>query len=165
LLTKPTILILMGVTASGKTTIGSLLAEQLDWKFFDADDFHPAANIEKMKRGVPLADEDREPWLLRLRELISDCLEKSEPAVLACSALKESYRRVLLIEPRVQLVYLHGTFEQIKERLNDRGDHYMNPALLGSQFDTLEEPDDSFKIVVSLPPHEIVTVIRTHFAL
>ena len=153
----------MGVTGSGKTTTGSLLAEQLGWKFFDADDFHPAANLEKMKRGVPLGDDDREPWLLQLRELISDCLERGEPAVLACSALKESYRRVLLIDPRVQLVYLHGTFDQIKERLNNRGDHYMNPALLGSQFEALEEPGEGLRIDVSMPPPKIVTLIKEHF--
>src|SRR5512141_868437 len=114
---QPTILILMGVTGSGKTTIGHLLSDGFGWQYVDADDFHPAANIEKMQRGVPLDDSDREPWLLRLRETISDCLETNQTAVLSCSALKASYRKLLVIDERVQLVYLRGSSELIKQRL------------------------------------------------
>jgi gluconokinase len=165
LLIKPTILVLMGVTGSGKTTVGQLLAEDLGWKFFDADDFHPEANIEKMQQGVPLDDDDREPWLMRLRELISDCLAKTTPAVLACSALKESYRKTLMVDARVEFVYLKGDLDLIKARLDDRSGHYMNPVLLGSQFEALEEPEDTLGVDVSLAPSEIVRLIKEHFAL
>ncbi len=102
------IIVLMGVTGSGKTTVGRLLAEQLGWSYIDADDFHSEPNIEKMKGGVPLNDADRKPWLERLRELVHDCLIRSENAVLACSALRESYREFLLLDERVKLVYLQG---------------------------------------------------------
>src|SRR5919206_643957 len=100
------VVVLMGVAGSGKTTIGRLLADDLGWKFYDADDFHPPANVEKMARGVPLEDADRLPWLEALRDLIRGCLERGEGAVLACSALKESYREYLLVDERVKLVYL-----------------------------------------------------------
>jgi gluconokinase len=162
---QPTILILMGVTGSGKTTVGRLLAEDLGWKYFDADDFHPAANIEKMKRGVPLTDIDRQPWLAGLRDLIDDCLNNNRAAVLSCSALKEAYRRSLLLDERVQLVYLRGTPELIGERLRRRIGHYMNPNLLKSQFESLEEPSDVLTIDVSNKPAEIVAVVKEHFQL
>jgi gluconokinase len=162
---QPTILILMGVTGSGKTTIGRLFAENLGWKCFDADDFHPGPNIEKMKAGVPLNDADRQPWLSRLREVISDCLERNEPAVVSCSALKEDYRRLLTIDERVKLVYLQGRYELIKQRLGDRSGHYMNPGLLDSQFETLEEPVDCLRIEVSMSPDKIVTLIKEHFRI
>ena len=162
---RPAILILMGVTGSGKTTVGQLLTADVGWKYFDADDFHTAANVEKMKQGVPLNDADREPWLLRLREVISECLASNEPAVLACSALKGSYRELLLIDGRVQLVYLKGTAQLISQRLKNRRGHYMNPALLESQFETLEEPFDCLRVEVSNPPREIVTTIKEHFQL
>ena len=162
---QPNILILMGVTGSGKTTIGHLLSEDLGWKFFDADDFHPDANVEKMKRGVPLSDDDREPWLFRLRELIGKWLGANQNAVLACSALKESYRKILLVDERVQLVYLKGDSELIGNRITNRSGHYMNPVLLESQFQTLEEPVGCFQIDVSIPPHQIVRAIKRHFSL
>jgi gluconokinase len=155
----------MGVTGSGKTTIGQMLTADMGWKYFDADDFHTAANVEKMKRGVPLNDADREPWLLRLREVISECLATNVSAVLSCSALKESYRKLLLIDSRVQLVYLKGTAQLISQRLKHRTGHYMNPALLESQFETLEEPFDCLRIDVSNPPREIVTTIKRRFQL
>jgi carbohydrate kinase (thermoresistant glucokinase family) len=155
----------MGVSGSGKTTVGRLLANDIGWKHFDADDFHPAANIERMKRGLPLNDADREPWLLRLRGVITSCLERNDRAVLSCSALKESYRSVLTIDERVQLVYLQGSSDLIKQRLSNRSDHYMNPVLLDSQFDTLEEPANSLRIDISAPPGKIVAVIREHFGL
>jgi gluconokinase len=155
----------MGVTGSGKTTIGRLLGDDVGWKYFDADDFHPAANIEKMRHGAPLNDADRKPWLRRLREVISDCLKTNETAIIACSALKESYRKLLLMDERVQLVYLRGSFELIKQRLSERSGHYMNPVLLESQFDTLEEPFDCLQIDVSIPPPQIVALIKDHFHL
>jgi len=162
---QPTILILMGVTGSGKTTVGRLLAEDLGWKYFDADDFHPAANIEKMKSGVPLTDIDRQPWLVELRDLIDDCLNNNRPAVLSCSALKEAYRGILLPDERVQLVYLRGTPGLIGERLQGRSGHYMNPGLLESQFEILEEPSDVLTIDVSMMPAEIVARVKEHFQL
>lgn len=161
----PNILILMGVTGSGKTTIGHLLSENVGWQHLDADDFHAAANVEKMRRGVPLNDQDREPWLFRLRELICECLETNQSAVLSCSALKESYRKILLVDGRVQLVYLKGTAELIRDRIISRTGHYMNPALLESQFQSLEEPVDSFQVDASIPPHQIVKRIQQHFGL
>jgi gluconokinase len=155
----------MGVTGSGKTTIGHLLSESLGWKYLDADDFHTAANIEKMRRGIPLSDDDRGPWLLRLRELICECLETNQSAALSCSALKESYRKILLVDERVQLVYLKATPELIRDRITTRSGHYMNPALLESQFQTLEEPVDCFQVAASIPPEQIVTLIKRHFSL
>lgn len=161
----PHIVILMGVMGSGKTTIGQLLSSSLGWKHFDADDFHHARNLAKMKRGIPLDDADREPWLGRLRQVINDLLETNERAVLSCSALKESYRDLLLIDGRVQLVYLKATPTLIRQRIKDRRGHYMNPILVKSQFATLEEPSDCLQIDVSNPPREIVAAIKEHFRL
>jgi len=159
------IVILMGVTGSGKTTVGKLLADELGWEFYDADDFHPASNIEKMKRGIPLDDADRKPWLETLNNLIRNRLERGENGVLACSALKESYRDYLLIDKNVHLIYLMGDYELIKGRLNNRSGHYMNPELLDSQFETLEEPEGRFRIDASRSPPEIVRSIREHLGL
>lgn len=159
------IVILMGVTGSGKTTVGKLLADELGWEFYDADDFHPPGNIEKMKRGIPLDDADRKPWLETLNDLIRNRLEQGENGVLACSALKASYRDYLLIDEKVRLVYLMGDHELIKGRLNDRTGHYMNPKLLDSQFETLEEPEAGFRIDTSRSPSEIVRSIRDHLGL
>jgi len=154
------IIVLMGVTGSGKTTVGKLLATQLGWTYFDADDFHSPANVEKMKHGIPLDDVDRQPWLETLRSLIRDCLERSENCVIACSALKEAYREYLLLSDEVHLVYLRGNCHLIQQRLADRSDHYMNPKLLRSQFEILEEPQGHLAIDVSLPAAEIVKTIR-----
>src|SRR5258707_3424684 len=153
------IIILMGVTGSGKTTVGRLLAEDLGWTYFDADDFHSELNIEKMKGGTPLNDADRIPWLERLRELVRDCLLKSENAVLACSALRESYREFLLLDERVKLVYLRGNYQMIRKRLAQRRGHYMDPALLNSQFETLEEPSECLRIDAAFEPREIIQMI------
>lgn len=159
------VIILMGVTGSGKTTIGRLLSEQLDWKYYDADDFHSEANVKKMHSGIPLNDEDRKPWLEALSGLIRKSLERGENIVLACSALKESYRDYLLLNERVRLVYLKGDYKLIRKRLNERRDHYMNPKLLDSQFETLEEPADALQVDVSSTPEEIVKVIRQRLDL
>lgn len=155
----------MGVTGSGKTTIGRLFAESVGWKYFDADDFHPVANVEKMKRGVPLTDADRAPWLTRVRELISDCISGNDNAVIACSALKASYRKFLSIDESVKIVYLKGEPDLIKQRLRTRRGHYMNPDLLDSQFLTLEEPEGSLRIDVSLPPPQIVAIIKEYLGV
>jgi gluconokinase len=159
------VVVLMGVTGSGKTTIGRLLSRELDWKYYDGDDFHSPANIEKMSNGIPLTDDDRRPWLATLRNLIGDCLERGESAVLACSALKESYREFLLIDERVKLIYLKGDYRTIQKRLKERRDHYMNPGLLDSQFETLEEPKGAWYVDVSLSPGEIVKLIKSHLGI
>src|SRR5205814_8933845 len=136
------IIVLMGVTGSGKTMVGRLLAEDLGWTYIDADDFHSEPNIEKMRGGIPLNDADRKPWLESLRESVRDCLFRNENAVFACSALKESYREFLLLDERVKLVYLKGNYQAIRERLAQRRGHFMDPALLDSQIETLEEPSE-----------------------
>jgi gluconokinase len=159
------VIVLMGVSGSGKTTVGRLLAEQLGWKYFEADDYHSGASVEKMRSGVPLDDDDRRPWLEALRELIRDCLRRDESAVLACSALKESYREFLLIDERVVLVYLKGHYEIIQRRLARRRGHYMNPNLLRSQFDALEEPAAAAHVDISPSPEEIVKEVRSRLGL
>lgn len=153
-------IIVMGVSGSGKTTIGSLLAKELNWKFYDADDFHPQSNKDKMSAGIPLTDEDRASWLQALQELIR---LKAEPFVLACSALKEKYRNYLRINEQIKVVYLKGSFEQIEERLSERKNHYMPVKLLQSQFDALEEPQDALIVDISHTPQEIIQIIRKGF--
>jgi gluconokinase len=157
------VIILMGVAGSGKTTTGRKLAESLGWKYFDADDFHSAANVAKMKSGVPLNEEDRKPWLESLQRLIQERLANDQPAVLACSALKQSHRDVLMIDERVKLVYLKGDYALIKARLGGRSNHFLNPALLESQFQTLEEPIGALCVDIQSSPDEIVDIIRTQF--
>jgi gluconokinase len=159
------VIVVMGVSGSGKSTVGKKLAESLGWKYFDADDFHSKANVQKMKSGVPLTDADREPWLHELRDLIKDCLEKKTDAVLACSALKEIYRKHLLVNDDVRLVYLKGDQDMIEDRLNRRRGHFMNPALLESQFATLEEPVEGTRVDAAGDPDEIVKTIRKRLDL
>jgi gluconokinase len=154
------VIILMGVTGSGKTTVGRLLAKALGYQFYDADDFHPRANIDKMSQGIPLNDADRQPWLETLRDLVRRCLAEHTDAVLACSALKESYRGYLLIDPQVRLSYLRADQELIRARLLQRRGHFMHSDLLASQFATLEEPKDALWVEASLGRHEIVAALR-----
>jgi len=134
------VVIIFGVSGAGKTTIGQLLAEEFGWRFYEADDFHSQANIDKMRQGVPLTDKDRWPWLESLRQVIKRCPAAGENAVLACSALKEAYRRRLRLNADVKLVFLRGDYELIVNQLRQRRGHFMNPALLQSQFADLEEP-------------------------
>jgi gluconokinase len=155
----------MGVTGSGKSTVGKLLAQQLGWKFFDGDDFHSPANIEKMRRGMPLNDDDRRPWLEAIRESIRKMVERSENAVIACSALKHSYRQMLRITGEVVFVYLKANIDTVRERLRNRTGHFMNPDLIQSQFDTLEESEQALRVDASLPPGEIVRRIRTQLRI
>jgi gluconokinase len=150
-------IILMGVSGSGKTTIGRLLASRLGWNFYDADDLHPAENIVKMAKGIPLTDPDRIPWLIILHNLISKSLSEKIPGVLGCSALKESYRKILLEGTRqIQLVYLKGDFSLIQSRMNNRSDHFMKSAMLQSQFEILEEPADALVVDISQSTEEIL---------
>ena len=152
----------MGVSGSGKTTIGSLLANELNWKFYDADDFHSQANQEKMSQGIALTDEDRFTWLNALQNLIQN---EKDSFVLACSALKETYRSLLKTNEQVQFVYLKGSFEQIERRLSERKNHYMPVKLLRSQFDALEEPKNVLTIDISNTPETIIQIIRKGYDL
>jgi gluconokinase len=154
------IIIVMGVAGSGKTTIGSLLARELGWDFYDADEFHSEGNRAKMSQGIALTDEDRASWLLSLRELVSQNIEQNTPAVLACSALKHSYRDILAVNEQVKFVYLQGTYAQIKSRLNERAGHFMSASMLDSQFVTLEEPQNALTIDITNTPQEIIALIR-----
>jgi gluconokinase len=159
------IVIVMGVSGSGKTSVGRLLAERLGWAFYDADDFHPAGNIEKMRHGVPLTDADRADWLTALAELLSQCLATGQSSVLACSALKHSYRRQLHIDPHcIQFVYLKGEYAIIWERMQQRKDHYMAPAMLASQLAILEEPDDAITMDIAQPVEQIVAELVARFS-
>jgi gluconokinase len=159
------IIVLMGVTGAGKTTVGNLLAQQLGWTFYDADDFHSPSNKDKMRRGEPLTDADRLPWLETLRDLIRSKIDASEDAVLACSALKSAYRDYLLIDQEVRLVYLKGTRSLIRSRLERRRGHYMNPNLLESQFETLEEPIEAVAVEVDGSPEDIARCIRSRLGI
>ena len=160
---KTRFVVVMGVAGSGKTTVGEQLEQRLGWNFYDADAFHPAENIAKMANGTPLNDTDRVPWLAALSVLISTSLEQDRPAVLACSALKESYRQQLLAgNEGVQFVYLKGSYDLIWSRISSRKDHYMKPQMLQSQFEALEEPVDAWTFDVSLPVDEIVQGIVQH---
>jgi len=156
-------IILMGVAGSGKTTIGQLLAHQLKGPFYDGDDYHSSANVAKMASGIPLDDDDRAAWLASLAEVIRDGLERGENGVIACSALKETYRNVLCVDPvRVKFFYLKGDYDTLLERMWSRGEHYMKPAMLQSQFAALEEPADMPWLDVKLEPAEIVRRIMEH---
>ena len=160
------VILIMGVSGSGKSTIGRRLADELGWQFADADDFHPPRNREKMHRGQPLSEADRRPWLDTLRRIIQRWLREDRPAVLGCSALKASYRRRLLVDPaRMRLVYLRGTFRVIQSRLKRRKHHFMPAALLKSQFATLQEPTRAMIVDVTASPRTIVHRIRTELKL
>jgi len=162
------VIIIFGVSGAGKTTVGKLLAREVGWHFLEADDFHSPANIEKMRRGVPLTDDDRWPWLENLRKLIKRCVAAGENAVLACSALKRAYRKHLRVSAEVKLVFLCGDYMLVAEQLRHRRGHFMNPALLRSQFADLEEPqpeEEVLTIGLGRPPHELVEEIKTKLRL
>ncbi|HEY2642556.1 MAG TPA: gluconokinase [Galbitalea sp.] len=148
----PSALIVMGVSGSGKSTVGQTLAQRLGWRFEDGDKFHPASNVAKMHAGIPLTDEDRRPWLKAIADEIDRSCQAGEPVVIACSALKRAYRDVLVHGRQdVRIIYLRGDQALIARRLAQRKDHFMPPALLASQFQTLEPPgDDEAAIAVSI---------------
>lgn len=159
----PRVIVVMGVAGSGKTTIGELLAARHGGRFFDADDFHQAANVEKMSIGIPLNDADRQPWLQRLRSEVIDAAPAGQLTLLACSALKRAYRGVLGLDREdVATVYLHGNPGTLTERLNSRDGHYMKPEMLGSQLETLEipSPDEALHIPIILTPDQIAELIE-----
>lgn len=160
------VIIVMGVTGSGKTTVGQRLAEALGWRFHDADDFHPAANKAKMHAGTPLTDEDRWPWLQALRDVIEQALADQAGAVVTCSALKRAYRDVLSGGlSNVYYVHLTGDPGVLAARLASRHGHFMNPALLDSQIATLEAPADAIDVDVALTPDQQVAFVRQALAL
>lgn len=159
------IVIVMGVVGSGKTTVGTLLAQQLGWDFADADDFHPPANIEKIRHGIGLNDQDRQPWLQALHQAIARWIAEHKNVVLACSALKRGYRRELEVGPEVRFVYLKGGAELIAERLRLRKGHYANEQILGSQFADLEEPEGAVTVDIAATPPQIVAEIRNQLGL
>ena len=162
------IVIVFGVSGAGKTKIGKLLARELSWHFYEADEFHSHANVEKMRRGVPLTDEDRWPWLEKLRELVERSVAANENAVLACSALKRAYRDRLRVSAEVKFVFLRGDYAFISKQLHGPHRHFMNPALLQSQFADLEEPkpdEDVLTIELGRTPEEVVEAIKAKLHL
>ncbi|HKZ84368.1 MAG TPA: gluconokinase [Anaerolineae bacterium] len=160
------IIVLMGVAGSGKTTVGRLLSADLGWPFFDGDNFHPLANVEKMRRGIPLTDADRISWLDALNRLIGDVTGEGRNAVIACSALKQAYRERLKARAAdVRFVHLRGDASLMQRRLEARPDHFMKAGMLASQFDALEEPADALIVDAAEVPKAIVARIRRAFGL
>jgi gluconokinase len=149
----------MGTTGSGKTTVGTLLAQRTGFEFADGDAFHPAANVAKMSRGIPLDDADRAPWLAILHGKIVAWLAANQDAVLACSALKQSYRDQLVISPDVKLVYLKGSYELFAQRIHARKGHFAKEDILAGQFCDLEEPLNALTVDAELSPEEMVSEI------
>jgi gluconokinase len=153
-------LVLMGVSGCGKTSVGQSLSEQLGWPFYDGDDFHSPENVSKMLKGTPLNDEDRINWLEALQDLISDQLDAGENLILACSALKAKYRQQLSLgNEGLVFVFLNGDFDLIWSRMQTRNDHYMNPDMLKSQFNTLETPSNALEVNIDQPIKTIIQEI------
>jgi gluconokinase len=166
------VVIVMGVSGAGKSTIGRRVADALGWEFVEGDAYHPTANIRKLSHAVPLTDEDRDPWLQTLRSLIEDWLRNDKNVILACSALKARHRERLLADPkRMRIVYLKGLPSLLRDRLLRRGKHFMAPELLQSQLDTLEEPPSgkfppaATIVDIGDPPEVMVDKIREALGL
>ncbi|MES9863588.1 MAG: gluconokinase, GntK/IdnK-type [Candidatus Thiodiazotropha sp. LLP2] len=159
------IIIVMGVSGSGKSTIGRVLAQETGWRFIEGDDYHPAGNKSKMAAAIPLNDEDRQPWLARLAKLIDRHLSMDRSAILSCSALKQSYREQLMRSPEVRFVYLEGSYELILARLKQRAKHFMRLELLQSQFDDLEPPEETLTLSADQSPTRIVDLIISEMKL
>lgn len=155
------IVVIMGVSGSGKTTIGRLLARRWNWAYYEGDEFHSPGNIEKMANGIALTDEDRLPWLASIKKVIDQCFESGSDAVVACSALRRDYRCYLAMNLKeIRFVYLKGAFAVIRERMKSREAHYMKAGMLQSQFSSLEEPDDAIVVDVRESPEDIVARIE-----
>jgi len=164
----PRVIVIMGVAGSGKTTIGNLLAQRHGGVFFDADDFHPQANVDKMAQGHPLNDEDRMPWLQRLRREVIDTATEGRITILACSALKRKYREILgLNQTDVSTVFLAGDAEILEQRISSREGHYMKPGMLTSQLETLEVPSprEALHVSITRNPEEIAETIEAELRL
>ena len=160
------VLILMGPMGCGKTTIGKMLAEKLGGSFYDGDDFHPKKNVEKMRAGIALTDEDRKLWLENLHGNIQRWLKDKENTILACSALKQAYRDILGVDQNtVRTVYLKGSYELLRKRIEERQHPYMDKNLLRSQLDTLEEPKDGLTVDISAAPEIVVSTIINNLNL
>jgi gluconokinase len=155
------IIVVMGVSGSGKSTIGQQLAERLGWPFYDGDTFHPAANIEKMSRGIPLDDADRADWLTAIADRMRELSAAHQSGVFACSALKQKYRDQLMVNALVRYVYLKGSYDLIWQRMQSRPGHYMKAIMLASQFATLEEPREALTIEIDQPAEQIIDRIVT----
>ena len=156
-------IIFMGVAGCGKTTLGKMTAEALGVPFYEGDAYHPQSNVDKMSQGIPLTDEDREGWLEKLSQLMRTKLAAGESGVLSCSALKETYRQRLLVDRGlVHFVYLKGSYEVIRDRMEKRTGHYMPVELLKSQFNTLEEPVNVFTVNVDQSPEEALKKVLSY---
>jgi gluconokinase len=155
------VIVLMGVSGAGKTTVGEHLAAALGWPFHDGDELHSPEARAKMHRGEPLTDQDRTPWLARVRALIDGAVARGQSAVIACSALRQAYRAELAADPaQVKFVYLRGSYETIAARLARRRGHFMPPELLRSQFEALEEPRDAIAVGIEASPGALAAEIR-----
>ena len=160
------VIILMGPMGCGKTAIGKMLADKLGWSFYDGDDFHPKENVEKMRTGIALTDEDRRVWLEKLRDNIERWLKERQNTILACSALKQAYRDILGVnQKRVKTVFLKGSYELLRKRIGERQHPYMDKSLLRSQLDALEEPKDGLRVDISATPETIVSTIIQNLKL
>jgi gluconokinase len=163
---QPNGFLVMGVAGSGKTTLGKALAQELNWDFFDADDFHSAENIAKMEAGMPLSDADRMPWLATLHNQLLSILQADHHPILACSALKEKYRAQLFEGmDNIAILHLKGSYELIWSRMSDRKGHYMKPEMLQSQFDALEEPENALILGVAMPLEDMLDKIFSTYSL
>ncbi len=159
------VIILIGPSGCGKTTVGLLLAKKLAWNFYDADNFHSPQNVEKMRSGIPLSDRDREPWLLDLASQIENWNQSGANSILACSALKSEYRKMLWVDQKtVFTVYLKGDISLLADRMQKRTGHYMKFDLLQSQVNTFEEPEDGFTVHIDQTPEQIVENIISLFS-
>ena len=157
----PPILIVMGVSGCGKTTIGQLLSAKLGCSFVDADDFHSPANVRKMGAGDALTDEDRWPWLETMAEKIRENIQQEQPMVLACSALKKAYRQMLCVERKhIQFIYLKGNYDTITQRMQMRDSHFMKASLLRNQFAVLEDPEEAIVVDINRSPSDILATIQ-----
>jgi gluconokinase len=165
----PLVIVLMGVSGSGKSTTGAALSRRLGWPFRDADSFHPQANVEKMRRGTPLTDEDRAPWLAAIAQWIDERCEAGEHGIVSCSALKRAYRnRIIGARRGVQLIYLKGDMHLIAQRLRARKHHFMPASLLESQFAVLEEPhadECALTVSIGMSPRRVVGAIIERLGL